>query len=135
VEVERIGKDGDYGFAFGFLVDGRQAEICIDKNVYDAGKRAGLNGLDGVPLSLSSDSHEGQLLLQNRPVHFSLTVHRRSIKLTCEGSTIVDWRGDPRRLIRFVHWHVPDHRSLFLCSGSLLRFRKMVLTPLTAAGQ
>ncbi len=133
IEVELVGKENDYGFALGFVVGGRQTEITIDKKVDSNNRYTGLNGLDGAPVDRNDKAHRGQLLLTARVVRFSLTVRGSSINLTCNGSSVVDWSGDPRRLIRLLLWHIPDRKSLFLCSGSSIRFRKMILTPLTAA--
>ena len=132
IEVELVGKENDYGFALGFVVGGRQTEITIDKMV-GSNRYTGLNGLDGAPVDRNDKAHRGQLLLPARVVRFSLTVRGSAINLTCNGSSVVNWSGDPRRLIRLVLWRVPDRKSLFLCSGSSIRFRKMILTPLTAA--
>jgi len=134
MEVERVGQAGPYAFALGFVVDGRLTEITIDKEIDPIGKCTGLDGLDGVPLDLSPNVHRGQLLFPSRAARLSLTVRRGSINLTCDGSRVVAWSGDPKRLIGFFRWHIPDPKLLFLASSSSILFRKMTLTPLTAAG-
>ena len=133
MEVERVGERGDYAFALGLVVDGRQTEITIDKEIGRQMRNGpGFHGLDGIPIDLNPNAHRGQLLFPSRPARFSLTVRRGSIKLTCDGSTVVDWSGDPRRLIRSIGWQIPDRKSLFLASSSSVLFREMTLTPLPA---
>jgi eukaryotic-like serine/threonine-protein kinase len=133
MEVELIDKDGDYGFALGLVIGGRQTEITIDKKVERHGKCTGLDGFDGVPVHAGPSVHRGQLLFPSRSTRLSVTVRRNSINLTCDGSIVVDWSGDPKRLIRIRQWHIPDPKALFLASSSSILFHEMTLTPLTAA--
>jgi len=132
MEVESLGEDANYAFALGLVVDGRQTEITIDKKLVDGGKATGLDGLDGVPLeSQSSRVHAGQVLFPSRPAHLVATVQRGSIKLTCDGTRLVSWKGDPKRFVRYLRWHIPDPKALFLATTSPVKFHKMTLTPLT----
>ncbi len=135
LEVEPLGKDADYVFALGPVISGRQTEIVIDRKLADGGRGTGLDGLDGVPLDIlrASRVHSGQLLSPSQPTHFVLTVRRGSINLACDGTNVVSWKGDPKRFIRYLRWHIPDSKALFLATTSPVKFHKMTLTPLTAA--
>jgi serine/threonine protein kinase len=135
MEVEKITDHAGYGFALGLVVDGRQTEIAFDKHEGRSEKLTGLDGLDGEPLDFSERAHRGELLVPGRPARLSVTVGLRSINLTCDGSIVVNWRGDPKRLVPFARWHIPDRRSLFLASGSSIVFRKLTLTPLPARNE
>jgi hypothetical protein len=84
-------------------------------------------------LSLSPRAHHGQLLAPSRPARLSLTVRRGSLKMTCDESVVVDWRGDPRRLIRSLSSHLPDSNEFFLGSSNTFLIREMTLTPLMTA--
>jgi hypothetical protein len=130
-EVERVpGKEADYAFAIGFLVGGRQVEIGVDHRVDEIGKCTGFAGLDGAPFKAIPSFHRGQLLFPGRRVRLSLTVGRNSINLACNGLSVLDWSGDPKRFIPYSYWKIPDTDKLFLCSGSAIKFHEMTLTPL-----
>ncbi len=135
LEVERVGPDPGYGFALGLLVDGRQTELAVDHKNDKGEKLTGLDGVDGVPIQFSLKVHRGALLVPSRPARFALTVRRDAIDLTCDGSRVLDWKGDPTRLIPLLRWKVPDPRLLFLATASAVRFRKITLTPLTTASR
>ncbi len=114
----------------GLLVGGRQVEIGVDHHVDDIGKCTGFAGLDGAPFHRIPTFHRGQLLFPGRRVRLSVTVGRNSINLTCDGASVLEWNGDPTRFIPYSRWKIPDSDKLFLCSGSLVKFHQMTLTPL-----
>ena len=93
----------------------------------------GFQGLDGADFKHIPGIHSGQLLFANRPVRLSLTVRPDSIELTCDGSSVLQWKGDPKRFIPYSRWRIPDRDKLFLCSGTAVKFHEMTLTPLTDA--
>jgi eukaryotic-like serine/threonine-protein kinase len=134
IEVEQVaGKESDYVFAIGLVVGGRQVEIGVDHRVDDIGKCTGFAGLDGAPFQANPNFHRGQLLSPGRRVRLSVTVGRNSINLTCDGSNMLDWNGDPKRFIPYSRWKIPDSDKLFFCSGSAVKFHEITLTPLAQA--
>ena len=70
-------------------------------------------------------------MFPSRPAHFVLIVRHGSINLTCDGTNVVSWKGDPKRFIRYLRWRIPDPKALFLATTSPVKFHKMTLTPLT----
>jgi serine/threonine protein kinase len=134
IEVEQVaGKESDYVFAIGLVVGGRQVEIGVDHHVDDIGKCTGFAGLDGAPFQANPNFHRGRLLSPGRRVRLSVTVGRNSINLTCDGSNVLDWNGDPKRFIPYSRWKIPDSDKLFFCSGSAVKFHEITLTPLAQA--
>ena len=133
IEVERAGREATYGFGIGCVAGGRQVEISIDQVIDKIGKCTGLQGLDGAPFEYIPTFHRGQLLFPNQPARLSLTVRRNSIKLTCDGSDVLDWKGDPTRFVPYHRWRIPNRNTLFLTLGSVVKFHAITLTPLTAA--
>ncbi len=133
VKVERVGRATDYAFALGCVVGGQQLEIGIDHVVDHSDTCTGFQGLDGAAFKHIPGIHSGQLLFPNRPVRLSLTVRPDSIDLTCDGSSVLQWKGDPKRFIPYSRWRIPDRDKLFLCSGTAVKFHEMTLTPLTDA--
>ncbi len=135
LEVERVGKDSEYAFGLGILVDGRQTEISIDRKDAKHEKYTGLNGYDGLPVFLSMKVHRGALLAPSRPSRFVVTVRRDSLEVTCDGVPVMDWKGDPRRLIPVMGWGVRDKDKIFLATSSAVKFHKITLTPLSAGSR
>jgi hypothetical protein len=134
IKVERVGREADYGFSIGCVVDGRQIELSIDSVIAQTGKCTGLHGFDGAPLEFGPRYHRGQLLFQDRKSRLELTVRHHSINLKCDGSNVLDWKGDPTRFIPYYRrWNIPNRDRLFLASGSDVKFSEMTLTPLNDA--
>jgi hypothetical protein len=59
-----------------------------------------------------------------------VTVRRDSIEVTCDGTSVLSWNGDSRRLIPSVGWNVRDKDKIFLATSSAIEFHKITLTPL-----
>jgi hypothetical protein len=144
MKVELVGKQSEQPLGIGLIVGGRQTEIGIDwtpprygraedRSVEPNGRYTGVNGYEGVPLPYGRNRHKGQLLFPSRPVQLSVTVGADFIRLTCDGSWLFDWNGDPRGLIRDAHWNGVGSQSLFLSSNSSILVHEMILTPLAAA--
>lgn len=76
-------------------------------------------------------SRHGKLL--PRGLHdLTVRVARTGIQVECDRSIVINWRGNPRRLISFFNWNVPGKRTLALGSqGSSYRFTKLELRPLS----
>ncbi len=140
MKVELIGKEASHPLGLGLVVGGRQTEILIDtitpkdgklsKSLVPNGRYSGLNYVDGVPLPYGSNAHYGRILYPSRPVDIVVTVRAGSIRMTCDAVIVVDWSGDPRQLIRHVHWTDVGSKSLFLSSSTSVLIHRMVLTPL-----
>jgi WD40 repeat protein len=113
----------------GFRAGGQPAMLAIDGGTIIS-TVTGLEGADGIPLRSNATAFRARLLLPSSPARLSLTVRRDAITFTCDGKTIVAWRGDPKRLIRLSRWEPPDKRKLFLGSSASFLVRSMTLTPL-----
>ena len=140
--VEFVGQGASATMGLGFAVSGRPTEILIDrtlspngrmhKSLEPDGRFTALNGYNGVPAPFGPNPHHGQLLLPSRPVRLSLTVRSTSIRLTCDGSSVVEWDGDPKRLIRNLGWRTSDPKAMFLATTGSFLIREITLTPLPA---
>ncbi len=135
MDVERVGKDTNYGFSLGILVDGRQTEIAVDKKDEKGEKFSGLEGYDGLAVFSSLKVHRGALLVPGRSSHFAVTVRRGAIDVTCDGTRVMDWKGETKRLIPYQRWAVRDTDKIFLGSDSEVKFQKITLTPLGAGSR
>ena len=58
------------------------------------------------------------------------------ISASCDGRTIVDWKGDAGRLSIVGGWKGPNEKHLFLggWKGGAFRFRKLEVTEVSADG-
>jgi serine/threonine protein kinase/WD40 repeat protein len=138
--VELTGKESDNPLKVGLSVAGRHTEISIDTIHGESGRRTqslvpkerytGLNGCEGRPNPFGQQPYHGQLLFRSRPVRLSATVTPGSIRITCDGSLVVDWTGDPKSLIPYHGWRQFPGNSVFLHSYSAIRIHEMTLTPL-----
>jgi hypothetical protein len=135
LDVERVGKDSEYAVGLGLLVDGRQTEIAIDRKNSKGEKFSGLSGDHGLAVFSILNRHRGALLTPSRPSQMVVTVHRDAIEMTCDGTPIVNWKGDPKTLIPFVGWNIRDPDKLFLATSSEVKFNKIVMTPLPAGSR
>jgi eukaryotic-like serine/threonine-protein kinase len=132
MDVERVGKGESTTLGLYFPVGDRQAHIAIDRLIEKDLRCTGLVGYNGLPVSHAPKAHRGQLLVTSQRARLSLTVRLDSIKLICDGSVVMDWKGDPKRLIRSLTWHLPDSNELFLGTGCSYLIREMTLNPSTA---
>jgi serine/threonine protein kinase/WD40 repeat protein len=145
MKVELVGKESDRPIGLGLLVDGRRTVIAIDKVLVRDGRQAkgletngrysGLNDVDGVPLPFGPHPHHGQLLFPSRPVKLSVIVGPTSIRMTCDGSSVVDWKGDARSLIPHAQGKSFGTGYPFLYSNTSVVIHQMTLTPLDPASR
>lgn len=80
---------------FGFMMGGRQGLLNLD------GWFSRFSGLyvDGREPTDNCTTRTGQLLQDQKNAEVVLTVHPNHVHATCNGKTIVDWRGTPDRLL------------------------------------
>ena len=119
MKIELLGKAADRTLSLGLPVGGGQAEIVIDKRLSASGRQcrsletngrdSGLNHVHGVPLPFGPGADNGQLLLSTRPVQLAEVVGPTSVRMTCDGATVLERDGEPRRLILWVH---PECRAI-----------------------
>jgi uncharacterized protein YndB with AHSA1/START domain len=70
-----------------------------------APKVSGLNLLNGRSADRNRTRWQGEVFNDDRPHRIVCTVRPGEIHVTCDGETIVNWRGDPTELMlhkRFV---------------------------------
>ncbi|HUY89872.1 MAG TPA: hypothetical protein VMV10_14145 [Pirellulales bacterium] len=127
VVVER--QKGDWGLGVGLVVDGRQVVACVD--CFD-GRNSGLELVDGKACNDNESTVKGRMLTDGRPSTLAYTVRRNGVKVSIDGRTLIDWRGDPKRLSMIEEWKVPDASRLSLNTfKTVCRTSKIELTPLS----
>jgi hypothetical protein len=98
--VERI--EGPSDFLVSLPIGGQTGTVEVDF----AGRSSGIDTLDWQRPEQNPTRHDGQVLLPGKTVQLDYIVTPDSIRVLADGSPIVDWKGDPRRLTpspAFIH--------------------------------
>ena len=115
--------EGDFAFAIGLFAHGSQRQISCTL------KHTGFDTIDGKLLENNDTTTPGPLLKPGTPVHLVCTVTKSGIRLEADGKSIINWKGDFRRLSSTAAWSVPDGRRLYLGSWKHLKLRDIKLGP------
>lgn len=123
--VERI--DGRDSINFGLVVGGRGVSVVLDGY---GGSTSGLNRLDGKTGDVNETTHRGRVLTDEGTNTIVCTVGPKSVQVECNGTTIIDWQGDPQRLSRDRRWKTgrPDHLMVG-CWDTRFRISRLELVP------
>ena len=93
---------------------------------------AGLDAIDGRRFN-DGETRSASLLKPGIPARIDCTVTKSGVRAEVDGKTVVDWRGDVRRLSIPGEWAMADSRRLFLGSTCHLKIRDLKLGPPLAA--
>ncbi|MFO1042315.1 MAG: hypothetical protein U0941_11050 [Planctomycetaceae bacterium] len=115
--------NGDYAFAFGLLAGNSYFQWASNRD------SSGLDTIDGRRWDNNETSLRGPILKPGIPVQIACTVSRSSIRIDADGKTLIDWRGDVKRLSIPGEWALPDGRQLFLGTNHHLKIRNLKLGP------
>jgi serine/threonine protein kinase len=135
--VER--KSGDNGLHIGLVAANSQTIMAIDVGDFDRGtKGSGLHTLDGKSFEANETYRKvDRLVLREGTTHTIVcNVRKQHLEVTCDGESLVDWRGDFRRLSAgdFLGKRTPGR--LFLGDWeSVFHISKLVLKPLDPGNQ
>ena len=110
--------------------------VCGDSNclfVMEADPRNGVSGLenvDGMNWNRNSTTLPGLRTKVGEPFQLDAIVRKGGIEIRIDGRTIVDWKGNFRRLKRPPGaWDVVDPRQLYLAAESKYVFTEITLGP------
>lgn len=124
--VERIhGRDS---INIGFPVGGRDVMVCIDGY---GGFHSGINLIDRSTADRNESGRRGRFIQDGRENTIVYTVGPDSVRVTVNGRTAVDWRGDVNRLSRDGRWPSGPPGQIELASWhTSYRIKKLELKPL-----
>ncbi len=109
---------------------GNGIEVCLDGY---KGQYSGLARVDGVGYNENETRYAGPLFTNGEPANVRCRVQKDGISVSCNGTKIIDWRGDYSRCGRHKECAGVDPRYLVLGSwSSVFRISKFELTPLTS---
>lgn len=117
-----------------FPIGGKRAAFVID--AYN-GKSSGLFFIDGHEGHTDEAIYRGLVLKDGQPTTLVMNVTRDRVQVTANGASIIDWRGDPRRLwLNSGYGGLPDRPTFALMTATCpCRISRFVLTPLSGTGQ
>lgn len=115
--------NGEYAVTFGLIAGNSYFQWASNRG------NSGLDMIDGRRWENNETSLRGPLLKPGVPVQIACTVTKSSIRMDADGKTLIDWRGDVRRLSLPSEWTLPDGRRLFLGTNHHLKFRDLKLGP------
>ena len=95
---------------------------------------SGLEHVDGKYVHDNETVYRNWLFAPDQEAIIICTVRKDGISCTFNAKTIVDWRGDPKRLSLPPGYTVPDRKALFLATrGSRYAIRGVTVFPYTPA--
>jgi hypothetical protein len=117
LRMKAIRLAGDDMLGIGVVVGGKQALVSIDG--YE-GTKTGLSQIDGRRNDANETTYDGAVLRKDVPVELVVQVRADSAKLTANGQTIFDWKGDPARLSLQDRYAVPNESCLLLATWNTI---------------
>jgi hypothetical protein len=118
--------------ALGLVKGGVQFVVGIDgSNKYVA---SGIDRIDNKPFSENETAVKRTLLSNDKASTIEVQVRNESIVVNVDGTKVVDWRGDYKRLSLFKEWKVPLGNSLFVGTFTQYTISTLELTNLTRGG-
>ena len=122
--------------AAGLVVGGRPVMAEVD--AWDS-KFSGLDKLDDRQCDDNESTRAGHFLDPGRPCTLVYTVRANAVTLEIDGTTVIRWTGDPKRLSMPDIFKLPEPRRLAIASHeSVFRLSKIEISPLAperSAGQ
>lgn len=95
-----------------------------------------LENIDGLNVERNATTVRAKLLEKNRPSAIVCTVRENSVTVTCDGRSLIDWRGDASRLSLSDYWQTPNRNTLFLGAYDCrYRFHRVSLAPISGEGE
>ena len=121
LEADVIRTEGDGSVILGLYAWGRQCRVVVDGDA-DSGPRTGLAPMNGKWVT---DPHYpggvvGPVLQTGRQSTIVCRVRRKSLVVTCDGRTIVDFDGDPAKLGETRSFAIPEPTALSVASWKCL---------------
>ena len=118
------GSPGNATLALGLLAGNANCTIAIAND-----NCLGIERIDGARWDNNETSVRGPFFTPGTPVKLSTTVTRNGIRLDLDGRTLINWKGDFRRLTVQDDWAPIDGRKLFIETRHHFKFSHLQLGP------
>ncbi|MGH7135996.1 MAG: SUMF1/EgtB/PvdO family nonheme iron enzyme, partial [Pirellulales bacterium] len=107
-------------------IGGRQVDLGIDH--YGNPHLSGLEFVDGKQYRDNGTAHQGTVFASGAANKLLFEVRLGSISVTCNGSKVIEWRGDSDRLS--LPWQFAGYSGLAITgAGTPYRISKLAVTP------
>lgn len=116
------------GVGIGFVVSGYQGVLLLNHK-YQA---IDVSQLSSIAKGGEETRPPGLVLKSDTTTTVTLSVRKDGIAASADGKPIIDWHGDVPRFSLKGAWVVPNPKTLFVGSGSDVRFEQITLIPLNA---
>lgn len=118
------GARGHQSMVVGLVADGNCFSIPIVND-----DCLGLEKIDGARWNANETRVDGPFHFPGRATHLDCTVTKQAIRMEVDGRTLIDWKGDFRRLSIQDDWAPIDGRKLFLGTETHFKFSNITLGP------
>ncbi|MBT6495084.1 MAG: hypothetical protein HOL01_11090, partial [Planctomycetaceae bacterium] len=127
VTASRTTAARDPGLNIGLVAAGRNFAAMLEH----ARRYNGLHTLDEKPLTENGAVVSKAVLKTRQPVEIICKVTKSGVKVSIDGRTLFDWKGEFSRLSPYVpFFKVPNERQLWIGGDSPFRFTKIELRSL-----
>ncbi|HEX4141952.1 MAG TPA: NPCBM/NEW2 domain-containing protein [Pirellulales bacterium] len=128
--VEGMRKTGRLDLLIGMICGGVQTAATLAAGDGDLSGLDTLDGWAGWDRRNPTFKQTDVLFPPDKPFRVTCQVREGSILVDVDGTTVIDWTGDPRRLAVREHWPTPLHKCLFLGSHeSMYKLSRYSITP------
>jgi len=118
---------------FGLVRGATQFQAVVDAW---GGGVSGLSMLDGKLAVDNETVFRKSLLKNNEPGTIICSVRKDGFKMTVDGLTVVDWKGNYGRLSNDGGWSVPHSNALYFgCYSCKVTVTRLALTPVSGRGK
>jgi hypothetical protein len=120
-------------FQIALVVGEQRCTVVLDGN---GNQTSGISAIDNRSFDNNETTVHGSLLAENAPTPISATVRNQELTITVAGNSIINWKGNPKRLTLGQDPAGTDPHFLFLAvqKGARYRIDSMKLRPIQGEG-
>jgi hypothetical protein len=124
---------GERSLLIGLTWGGSQCNIISDGW---AGDITGLELLDGKSANMNETTFKGQLFPASKVCEVVCSIRKDHMTYTVDGTKVIEWKGNPKRLTVWAGFQVNRKDVLFLgANPGSYRFRKITLVEVSGKGR
>jgi serine/threonine protein kinase len=126
-------KSGTDSLNLGLVVGDAQAMVVLGGTIN--GDVSGLERIDGRNFAENETRTVKKVFENDKRVTILCSVRRGAVQVSIDGRSLIQWKGDPRRLDVFEGWRVPNTKAFFIASsGTSYHIHHVSVVPVTGQG-
>ena len=134
--IEAVRTDGTDALTVGLVSGGRQFVHAVDGYTDEGKVLSGFEMLDGKIARDNESRRDGQVFTNGIPAKLSYRIRRGHIQFVANGKSVLDWKGDFKRLTIRPDYGVMDARVLSIGAWmSHFRVTRMGVYPVSNGGR